>query len=78
MISIKRNDDRKPLSAAFGKAAVLASAMAMVAALAVTSANASANSCGRALGKCQSSCAKRSIGQDVCYKRCERAFMKCD
>lgn len=60
------------------KRAVLVCAMALFAAQSVSSANASANSCGRALGKCQSSCAKRSIGQDVCYKKCERAFMKCD
>jgi hypothetical protein len=77
MISIERNDT-KSIPAFLGKAAVLASAVVMVAALAVTSAYASANSCGKALGKCQSTCSKRSIGQDVCYKRCERAFMNCD
>lgn len=78
MISIKRSDDTKSISASLGKAAVLASAIVVVAALAVTSAYASANSCGRALGKCESTCAKRSIGQDVCYKRCERTFMNCN
>lgn len=77
MISIKQNDTR--LTPAFlGKLAVLASAIVMVAAVGVTSAYASANSCGRALGKCQSTCSKRPIGQDVCYKKCERAFMNCD
>lgn len=77
MIFIKQNDTR-PTPAFLGKLAVVASAIAVVTSLAVTSAYASANSCGRTLGKCQSTCAKRSIGQDVCYKRCERAFMNCD
>jgi hypothetical protein len=77
MISIERNDT-KSIPAFLGKAAVLASAVVLVAVVAVTSAHASANSCGRALGKCESACSKRSIGKDVCYKKCERAFMNCD
>jgi len=60
------------------KRAVLVCAMALFAAQSVSSANASAKACYRALGQCQSSCAKRSIGQDVCYKKCERAYMNCD
>jgi hypothetical protein len=60
------------------KRAALVGAMVLFAALSVTSANASAKLCSRVLGQCQSQCAKRSIGQDVCYKKCERSFMNCD
>lgn len=60
------------------KQAALVGATMLFAVSWVTSANASANSCGRALGKCESACSKRSIGKDVCYKKCERAFMQCD
>jgi hypothetical protein len=77
VIFIKQNDTR-PIPASLGKLAVLASAIVMVAALGVTSAYASANSCNKTLGRCQSTCSKRPIGQDVCYKRCERTFMNCD
>ena len=77
VISITQNDTRVT-PASLGKLAMLASAIVMVAALGVTTAYASAKSCTRALGSCQSTCSKRSIGQDVGYKKCERAFMNCD
>src|SRR5215510_14961336 len=67
VISIKQNDTR-PTPAFLGKLAVVASAIVMIAALGVTSAYAAANSCSKTLGRCQSTCSKRPIGQDVCYK----------
>lgn len=60
------------------KQAVLASAVTLFAALSVTSASASVKTCYNALAKCNAACSKRPIGQDVCYKKCERSFMQCD
>lgn len=78
MISIEKNANIRPISASRGGAVILASVIAIAAALWVTSAYASYKQCSRVLGQCQSACAKRPIGQDVCYKRCERSFMNCD
>jgi hypothetical protein len=58
--------------------AMVAGAGALLAAMSVTSANASAKLCQKILGQCNSQCAKRSIGKDVCFQRCERAWMNCD
>jgi len=77
MISID-NANIRPITAPRGVVALLAGAIAIAAALWVTSAEASNKQCVRTLSSCQSQCSKRSIGQDVCYKRCERAFMNCD
>jgi hypothetical protein len=60
------------------KWAILAGAVALFAAMSVTSANASAKLCQKVLGQCNSQCAKRPIGKDICFQRCERAWMNCD
>ena len=59
------------------KRALLVGAMALFAAMSVTSAHAYSKICQRALGQCNSQCAKRSIGKDVCFARCEKTWMNC-
>lgn len=60
------------------KRTMLVGATALFAALSITSANASAKLCQKVLGQCNSQCAKRPIGKDICFAKCERAWMNCD
>ena len=58
--------------------ALLAGAVALFAAVSLTSAEASVMLCRKILGQCNSQCAKCPIGKDVCFAKCERAWMNCD
>ena len=60
------------------KQAIVAGAVALFAVISMTSANALSKLCQKILGQCNSQCAKRSIGKDICFQRCERAWMNCD
>jgi hypothetical protein len=56
------------------KQAIVAGAVALLAAMSVTSAHASAKLCQKILGR---QCSKRAIGKDLCFQKCERAWMNC-